>query len=193
MIENCKFESQQEQWENFLLQGKICVLTLIGCPFHPCVTAVAHKRPQSFCQKCRWQVTPKHAYTLDPMKLEWTDNAAVQAEFGNLSGNELTSNSSGNTQSQLSQRTEPLWTEPGLKSGISLHQLISTSKKQTKKCRRGMNCRTFSPNPGTPGKSHHHQILCLAWPRTMWSSLDSLVTCPLTHFLSHRLTHPLTD
>ena len=56
-----------------------------------------------------------------------------------------------------------------------------------------MNCRTFSPNPGTPGKSHHHQILGLAWPRTMWSSLDSLVTCPLTHFLSHRLTHPLTD
>ena len=25
-----------------------------------------HKRPLSFCQKCRWQVTPKHTYTLDP-------------------------------------------------------------------------------------------------------------------------------
>ena len=25
-----------------------------------------HKRPLSFCQKCRWQVTPKHIYTLDP-------------------------------------------------------------------------------------------------------------------------------
>ena len=33
-------------------------------PFHPCVTAVAHKRSRSFCQKCRWQVTAKHAYTL---------------------------------------------------------------------------------------------------------------------------------
>ena len=32
--------------------------------FHPCVTAVAHKRSWSFCQKCRWQVTAKHAYTL---------------------------------------------------------------------------------------------------------------------------------
>ena len=30
----------------------------------PCVTAVARKRSRSFCQKCRWQVTAKHAYTL---------------------------------------------------------------------------------------------------------------------------------
>ena len=28
------------------------------------VTAVARKRSRSFCQKCRWQVTAKHAYTL---------------------------------------------------------------------------------------------------------------------------------
>ena len=33
-------------------------------PFHPRVTAVARKRPRSFCQKRRWQVTAKHAYTL---------------------------------------------------------------------------------------------------------------------------------
>ena len=26
-------------------------------PFHPRVTAVAHKRSQPFCQKCRWQIT----------------------------------------------------------------------------------------------------------------------------------------
>ena len=32
--------------------------------FHPRVTAVARKRPRSFCQKRRWQVTAKHAYTL---------------------------------------------------------------------------------------------------------------------------------
>ena len=30
----------------------------------PRVTAVAHKRSRSFCQKCRWQVTAKHTYTL---------------------------------------------------------------------------------------------------------------------------------
>ena len=33
-------------------------------PFHPHVTAVARKRSWSFCQKCRWQVTAKHACTL---------------------------------------------------------------------------------------------------------------------------------
>ena len=32
------------------------------------VTAVASIRSRSFCQKCRWQVTAKHAYTL-PMWL----------------------------------------------------------------------------------------------------------------------------
>ena len=42
-------------------QSKLCVLILIQCPFHTCVTAVACKRPRPFCQKCRWQVTPKHA------------------------------------------------------------------------------------------------------------------------------------
>ena len=31
---------------------------------------------------------------------------------------ELTRNSSGNTRSQLSQRAEPLWTDPGLKEWI---------------------------------------------------------------------------
>ena len=36
---------------------------LFRYPFHPCVTAVARKRSQSFCQKCGWQVTAKHAYT----------------------------------------------------------------------------------------------------------------------------------
>ena len=107
------------------------MLTLIRCLFHPRVTAVARNRPQSFCQKCRWQVTPKHTYTLDPTKLEWTDYAAVQAECGNLSGNKLTRNSSGNTWSQLSQPAEPLWSDPGIKSRISSRELISTLKKKS--------------------------------------------------------------
>ena len=40
---------------------------------------------------------------------------------------------SGNTQSQSSQLAKPLWTDPGLKSAISLRKQISTSwkKKQT--------------------------------------------------------------
>ena len=101
------------------------MLTLIRRPFHPLVTAVARKRPRSFYQKCRWQVTPKHSCTFDPTKSEWADYAAVQALYGNLSGNELTRNSSGNIRSQSSKFAEPLWTDPGLKSGISVLELIS--------------------------------------------------------------------
>ena len=111
----------------------------------PPVTTVAHKRPQSFCQKCWWQVTPKHAYTLDPSKLDWADYAAVQAECGDLSGNELTRNSSGNTRSQSSQLAEPLWTDPGLKSGISVRKLISTQKK--KKTHAGKELSNIVPKP----------------------------------------------
>ena len=116
------------------------MLTLIRFPFYPRVAAVAHKKPRSFCQKCRWLVTPKHAYTLDPAKSEWADYAAVQAEYGNPSGNELTRNLSESIQLPLSQLAEPLWTDPGTKSGISVRELFSTlrQKKKKKKRRRGM-------------------------------------------------------
>ena len=47
---------------------------LFWCPFHPCVAAVAHKRSRSFCQKCRWQVTAKHACTLHMwLCMKWCD------------------------------------------------------------------------------------------------------------------------
>ena len=131
------------------------VLTFIRCPFHLRVTPVARKRPRrkrprSFCQKCRRQVTPKHAYTLDPTKSERADYAAVQAYCGNLSGNGLTYNLPGNTRPLSYQLSEPLWTDPYLKTGISTCQLISTSKKKKKKKRkRGINGIKFSQNPRT--------------------------------------------
>ena len=59
--------------------SQLCVLTLIQCPFNHRVTAVAPKRPRSFCHKRRWQVPTKDAYTFDPTKLEWADYAAVPA------------------------------------------------------------------------------------------------------------------
>ena len=47
-------------------------------PFHPRVTAVARKRSWSFCQKCRWQITVKHAYTVTYVALhEVTWNMVV--------------------------------------------------------------------------------------------------------------------
>ena len=50
---------------------------------------------------------------------------------GTLSGKELTSSSSGNTRSQSSQLAEPLWTNPGVKSGISVRKLIFTLKQKS--------------------------------------------------------------
>ena len=38
----------------------------------------------------------------NPTKSEWAEYAAVQAQCGNLSGNELTRNSSGNNRSVIS-------------------------------------------------------------------------------------------
>ena len=54
-------------WVNFL-----CWL-LFRYPFHPCVTAVARKRPRSFCQKRRWQVTAKDTHTPYVCGFAWSD------------------------------------------------------------------------------------------------------------------------
>ena len=61
----------------------------------------------------------------------------MQAQCGTLSGNELICNLSGNTRPQLSQLAEPLWTDPGPKSGISVRDLLSTSKKRKKEAHAG--------------------------------------------------------
>ena len=60
----------------------------------------------------------KYAYTLDPTKSEWADYAAV------------TRNLSGNIWPQSSQLAEPLWTDSGIKSEISMRELVFTSKKK---------------------------------------------------------------
>ena len=39
-------------------------------------------------------------------------------------------NLSGNIRLQSSQLAEPLWTDPGVKSGISVRELIPTLKKK---------------------------------------------------------------
>ena len=71
-----------------------------------------------------------------------------------------------NIQPQSSQLTEPLWTDPGPKSGISVRKRISTLKKKKKK-RHGweMNGQTFSQNHCKRGKSQHHlHHLCIPSP-----------------------------
>ena len=49
-------------------------------------------------------------------------------------GNELIRNKSGNTSPMSSQLAEPLWTDPGVKCGICVRELIFITKnKQTNK------------------------------------------------------------
>ena len=81
----CEFESRQKRRDNVLPQSELSVLILIRCPLHTRVASVARKRPRSFLQKCRRQVTPEYAYTLDSTKSERADYV-VQAFWRNLSG-----------------------------------------------------------------------------------------------------------
>ena len=73
--------------------------------------------------------------------------------------NEPTCNSSGNTQPQLPQLTEPLWTDPGLKSGIDVRKPISHFKKKKKSSRQVMNHRIFCQSPCKQEKNCHQFCL----------------------------------
>ena len=93
-----------------------------GCLFHPRVTAVAHKRHWSFCQKCRWQVAAKYVYST---KLEWV-NYIVQAHCG-----EPTHNSSEDASPQTNELTEPLWTDPGPERKLSRPAYLHFKEKKS--------------------------------------------------------------
>ena len=92
------------------------MLTLIRCPFHPRVTAVACKRSRSFCQKCRWRVTPNTHTPLTQRSRSGLTMPLSRHSAGTYPENELTRNLSGNIRPQSSQLAEPLWTDPGIKS-----------------------------------------------------------------------------
>ena len=80
--------------------SQLRVLTLIRCPFHPRVTAVARKRPRSFCQNCRSQVNLNtHIPLTQRSRSGLTMPLSRHSVETYQRGNELTSNSSGNTRS----------------------------------------------------------------------------------------------
>ena len=107
---------------------------LLSIPFHPRVTAVGRKRPRSFYQKVQvagyiW--TRIHAPLAEQSRSRLTK--LTRDSVGTFQGNGFTRSSSGNAQPQSSRLAEPLWTNPGLKSGIGVRELISTKKKKKKK------------------------------------------------------------
>ena len=128
------------------------------CPFHPLLPQWHIKDPSHSAKSTGGRLHLNMHIPLTQQSWSGLTMPLSRQSVGTLSGNELTGNSSGNTQSQSSQLTEPLWTDPGLNSGISVHELISTLKK---KCRLGINCRTFSQNLRTRRKSHQHHWLSI--------------------------------
>ena len=88
------------------------MLTLIWCPFQPCVTAVARKRPWSFCQRCGGRLQ-LNRHTLLTQRSRSGLTMLSRRSVGINQGNELTYNSSGNTLPQSSQLAEPVWARWG--------------------------------------------------------------------------------
>ena len=59
-----KFSGLNPGRRTFFPWSIFCADSYFAICLTPHVTAVARKRTRSFCQKCRWQVTTKHACTL---------------------------------------------------------------------------------------------------------------------------------
>ena len=144
------------------------MLIFIWCPFCPRVTTVAYKRPQSFGKKCTWQL---HLNTHAPLTQQSQSGLTMPRSRHSVRTNQET-NSHTTHQGILSQSfqlAEPLWTDPSLRSGISLRKLISTEKKK-KKNRQGMNCRTFS------------KMLACEEKATTTTTVQSVLFCGLNFF-----------
>ena len=70
----------RDRRENFLLQGQLCVLTLIRCVRSTPVLPQWHvKAPGHSAKSADGRLHLNTLYTLDPTKSEWADYAAVQA------------------------------------------------------------------------------------------------------------------
>ena len=126
---------------------------LIKCLFHPRVTVRHVKGPGDSAKSAGDRLHLNMHTPLTQRSWSGADYAAVQAKCGNLSENELTRNSSGNTRPQSSQLAEPLWTDPGLRNGISVCNLISTFKKSA-----GREL-IVEHSPQILTRTHHHPHL----------------------------------
>ena len=157
----CEFESRQERRENFLLQSQLCVL--IRCPFHPRVTAVTVKHPGNFTKSAGdWL----HLNTYTPSTERSRSGLTMPLSRYSVEIYQATNSHAtrqGNSRPQSSQLAEPLWTDPGLKSEISVRELISIQKK--KKCRRGSNAPTFPQIFGSEETSHYHRVSTALLPQ----------------------------
>ena len=126
--------------------------------FHGRVTAAAHKRPRSFCQKCRWQITAEQAYTADGLGSLCSPCMALEAI------RETSSHATRNGKLVHSSRTslshcgvilgfkEWNWCKRADLHLLPLTHLLTLpplpqKKKRRKKCRRALIGRTPPNDP----------------------------------------------
>ena len=136
------------------------MLILIRCPFHPMLLQWHVKDPG---HSAKSPVGRLHLNMHTPLTQQSRSGLTMPLSTHSVDTSPETSSHailSGNIRPQSSQLAEPLWTNSGMKSGISVRELISTLhfKKKKKKPWREMHGRTFSPNPRKRGKSHHQCV-----------------------------------
>ena len=97
--------------------------------------------------------------------------------------NELTRNFSGNIRPQSSQLAEPLWTDPGIKNGISVRELIFFFKKE--KAQAGNEWSNILPKSPKARKKPPPHSLCfrprrsVSSPVLRWSTAGAKVQVPI--------------
>ena len=93
------------------------------------------------CHSAKSAGSRLHLTTYTPLtQRSWNGSTMLSWQsVGTYQGNELTWNSTVNTLPQSSQLAEPLWTDPGIKSGIGVRKLILLKEE----CMQGMSHQTF--------------------------------------------------
>ena len=90
---------------------------------------------KDFSQSAKSAGDRVHLNTHTPLT-QWSQSGLTMPlsrhSVGTYQENKFAHNSSTNTHRQSSQLAKPLWTDPGLKSAISMRDLISTLKKKKK-------------------------------------------------------------
>ena len=136
------------------------------CSFSVCFTPMLlqwHvKDPGHSAKKCWWQVTAKHAYTLDPTKLEWADYAAVWDRIRKSAHTQL-------CQGTLGRSCLSLLSHCGLILAQRVY-LVCTSwsplkkQQQQKDAQAGNERSNILPKSSQARKKHHHSLLTSTHP-----------------------------
>ena len=121
-------------------------------------------RDWSFCQKCRWQVTPRHAYTLGPTKSEWVDcyPGIVWETIRKRSHKHLVRECWATVASACRATVDWSW--------LKEWNWCALAHLHLKKCRRGLNHqKSFLQIIVCEKKKSHYQGQTLLWKKSVKS------------------------